>query len=46
MKSCLGLIFVLLILVAVVGSGALLWYLSHTAEFSRTDRPAVTAPVR
>lgn len=46
MKSCLGLIFVLLILIAVVGGGALLWYLSHTTEFSRSDRPAATTTAR
>ncbi|MEO7098190.1 MAG: hypothetical protein ABI162_02430 [Luteolibacter sp.] len=36
MKSCLGLLFALLIFVAVIGGGALIWYLSTTAEFSRT----------
>jgi hypothetical protein len=46
MKSCLGLIFVILILIAVVGGGALLIYLSSTSEFSRTDRPATTSPAR
>lgn len=46
MKSCLGLIFVILILIAVVGGGALHLYLSETAEFSRSDRPTTTAPGR
>lgn len=44
MKSCLGLIFVILILIAVVGGGGLLFYLSKTTEFTRSDRPAATAP--
>jgi hypothetical protein len=35
MKSCLGLLFVLLVFTVVVGGGALIWYLSDTAEFSR-----------
>jgi hypothetical protein len=30
----------LLILVAVIGSGAAIWYLSDTVEFSRKDAPA------
>jgi hypothetical protein len=40
MKSCLGLFLALLILVAVIGSGAAIWYLSDTAEFSRKVAPA------
>jgi hypothetical protein len=40
MKSCLGLLLTLLILVAVVGAGAAIWYLSSTAEFSRKEAPA------
>ena len=38
MKSCLGLILATVILLAVVATGAGLWYLSHTAEFSRKDK--------
>jgi len=34
------MLLALLILVAVVGSGAAIWYLSNTAEFSRKDAPA------
>lgn len=37
MKSCFGLLLVLLVLTAVIGGGALLWYLSDSAEFSRKD---------
>ena len=37
MKSCLGLLFTLLVFTLVVGGGAMIWYLSDTAEFSRTD---------
>ncbi|RYD19208.1 MAG: hypothetical protein EOP88_19865 [Verrucomicrobiaceae bacterium] len=40
MKSCLGLLIIFLSFVAVVGGGATIWYLSKTAEFSRTDAPA------
>lgn len=48
MKSLLGLIFVLLVFVTVVGGGALLWYLSKNTEFSRKDAPpaAAEAPAR
>jgi len=35
MKSCLGVLFTLFILLAVLGTGGLLWYLSDTAEFTR-----------
>ncbi len=43
MKSCLGMLITLIILLAVIGSGAAIWYLSDTAEFTRKDAPA-TAP--
>jgi hypothetical protein len=35
MKSCLGILIIFFTLVAVLGGGALVWYLSSTAEFSR-----------
>lgn len=35
MKSCLGMLLVLLAFIVVFGGGGLLWYLSETAEFSR-----------
>ena len=41
MKSFLGMLFTLLVLTAVIGGGALLWYLSKTTEFSR--KPAAAA---
>lgn len=41
MKSCFGLLIALVILVAVLGTGAAIWYLSDTAEFSRKPSPAV-----
>lgn len=46
MKSCLSLLFILLVLTVVVGTGGLLFYLSYTAEFSRKDKApqANTAP--
>ena len=46
MKSCLGLFLALTAFVVVIGGGALIWYLSHTAEFSRPG-PAeeATTPV-
>ena len=40
MKSCLGLLLTLCILVAVIGTGALIWYLSDTAEFAKKEAPA------
>jgi hypothetical protein len=40
MKSCLGMLITLIILLAVIGSGAAIWYLSDTAEFTRKDAPA------
>jgi hypothetical protein len=43
MKSCLGLLFALFLFVAVIGGGAMIWYLSSSAEFSRT---ATTAPTK
>ena len=43
-KSCLGLLFTLLVLTIVVGGGALIWYLSDTVEFSRTGNGANAAP--
>lgn len=52
MKSCLGLLLALTFFVAVIGGGALLYYLSTTSEFSRTgpaapqDKPPVPIPLR
>ena len=43
MKSCLGILLVFFTFVSVIGGGALIWYLSNTAEFSRKSAPA-TAP--
>lgn len=40
MKSCFGLLLALTILVAVIGTGAAIWYLSGTAEFSRKPVPS------
>lgn len=46
MKSCLALLFVLGIFILVIGGGALLWYLSNTAEFSKAEsNPPVAIPV-
>ena len=44
MKSCLGLLVVLLIFIAIVGGGALLYYLSETSEFSRKAPAAEVKP--
>lgn len=48
MKSCFGLLVVLLVFTLVIGGGGLIWYLSHSAEFSRNDAPAaqVVPPAR
>ncbi len=40
MKSCLGMLLALLVLVAVLGTLAGVWYLSDTAEFTRREAPA------
>ena len=40
MKSCFGLLLTLLILFAVIGTGAAIWYLSDTAEFTKKEAPA------
>lgn len=39
MRSCLGLLVLLLVLTLVVGGG-LIWHLSETAEFSRGGTPS------
>jgi len=44
MKSCLGILIVFLTFIAVVGGGALIWYLSNTSEFSRKTPAPQTAP--
>lgn len=48
MKSCLGTLLIMLVFIAVVGTGALIWYLSYSAEFSRKDAapPPKAAPVQ
>ncbi|MCW1925949.1 hypothetical protein OKA05_25545 [Luteolibacter arcticus] len=43
MKSCFGMFLTLIVLLAVIFSGAAIWYLSDTAEFTRKDAPAVPA---
>jgi hypothetical protein len=43
MKSCLGLILSMTAFVVVIGGGFLIWYLSQTADFSRTDPAAGAA---
>lgn len=47
MKSCLGILLVFFTLVAVIGGGALIYYLSASSEFSRTDAavPPQTQPL-
>jgi hypothetical protein len=39
MKSCFALLLSLVASIAILGSGALLWYLSDTAEFTRQTKP-------
>jgi len=41
MKSCFGMLLTLIVLLAVIVSGATIFYLSQTAEFARKDAPAV-----
>ena len=44
MKSCLGMIIAIVILIAVLGGAAGIWYLSHSSEFSRKgEAPAAPA---
>ena len=45
MKSCLGILIVFFTFVAVLGGGALIWYLSSTSEFSRKSDAPTPAPV-
>ena len=45
MKSCLGMLFTVLVLIAVIGSGAVLWYLSKTTEIERIPVAAPSAPL-
>ena len=40
MKSCLGILIIFIALIAVLGGGALIWYLSDTSEFTRRIPPA------
>jgi len=35
MKSCLSLLLVVVLTILLLGGGALIWYLSDTAEFTR-----------
>ena len=44
MKSCLGTLLLVLTIVALVGGGALVWYLSNNSEFTRVDGSASAAP--
>lgn len=46
MKSCFGLSLVLLVIVAVLGTAGLIWYLSVNSSFSRKETPAAAAPAR
>jgi flagellar basal body-associated protein FliL len=39
MKSCLGMLLVLLVFFLVVGGAGAIWYMSYSAEFSRKDQP-------
>jgi hypothetical protein len=44
-KPFLTLTFVLLVLVAVIGGGGLIFFLSYTTELSRKDKPAASATI-
>ena len=44
MKPAIGLLIPLLISLLVLGGAAVIWYLSATAEFSRTPTPTPAAP--
>ncbi|MEM1082630.1 MAG: hypothetical protein AAGI48_00785 [Verrucomicrobiota bacterium] len=40
MKSCLGMLIALIILIAVIGAAAGIYYLSSTSEFERKEAPS------
>lgn len=40
MRSCFGLLIVIFAFTLVIGGGGLIYFLSYTAEFSRTDVPS------
>ncbi|MES2997466.1 MAG: hypothetical protein V4733_11715 [Verrucomicrobiota bacterium] len=44
MKSCLGLTFIITMLVLAIAAAAFLWYMSRTTEFQRTGSPGTTPP--
>jgi flagellar basal body-associated protein FliL len=44
MKSCLIILIIFFTLVAVLGGGAFLWYISSTSEFSRTGDAGKNPP--
>lgn len=37
MKSCFGMLIAIILLLAVIGTAAGIWYLSETAEFSHKE---------
>jgi hypothetical protein len=39
MKSCLGMLIAIIVLIGVIGSAVGIWYLSNTAEFERVESP-------
>jgi multidrug resistance efflux pump len=41
MKSFLGMLFTMIVLLVVLGGGALLWYISYSTEVTR--KPTVSA---
>ena len=43
MKSYIGMLFIFLLLIIVVGGVSFIWYLSDTAEFSQKTTPDATA---
>ena len=45
MKSCLGILLIFFTCIAVLGGGALIWYLSYTTEFSRKGAAPAKASV-
>jgi uncharacterized membrane protein (DUF4010 family) len=36
-NGCFSLLLLLIAFVAIIGGGAVLWYLSDTAEFAKTE---------
>jgi uncharacterized protein HemX len=46
MKSCFGLLLVIVVVAAVLGTGGLMWYLASHTEFTRKDSSSQQESIR